>query len=162
MSKYFVTSILDATATFLTTYYSWAKTLTNKKLAIGVMLVPPVFAIGTVNLVFGSVSTENFNSTITDTQIAESTQNLESTENENTVASQPAEQPSRQIELTARENIGPAPNSPVILTPITQAPPVSYRTCKEFNAAGYGDFRPGDPEYTARRDRDNDGIACEF
>ena len=26
---------------------------------------------------------------------------------------------------------------------------------------GLSDFRPGDPNYTSRRDRDGDGIACE-
>ena len=34
-------------------------------------------------------------------------------------------------------------------------------TCKELRAMGLSDFRPGDPNYTLKRDRDNDGIACE-
>ena len=37
-----------------------------------------------------------------------------------------------------------------------------YFTCKEYNASGYGNFTPSDPEYTSRRDHDGDGIACEF
>ena len=41
-------------------------------------------------------------------------------------------------------------------------PAVSYSTCKEYNNAGLGNFTPSDPEYTSKRDRDSDGIACEF
>jgi Tetratricopeptide repeat/Excalibur calcium-binding domain len=33
--------------------------------------------------------------------------------------------------------------------------------CGDLAAMGLGQFRPGDPNYTARRDRDGDGIACE-
>ena len=34
-------------------------------------------------------------------------------------------------------------------------------TCKQLRAMGLSDFRPGDPNYTSKRDRDHDGIACE-
>lgn len=35
-------------------------------------------------------------------------------------------------------------------------------TCKELAASGVGsNFTPGDANYTSRRDRDNDGVACE-
>lgn len=35
-------------------------------------------------------------------------------------------------------------------------------TCRELRDSGVGsNFRPGDANYTAARDRDNDGIACE-
>ena len=37
-----------------------------------------------------------------------------------------------------------------------------YSTCSEFNDAGLGNFTPGHPSYTSKRDRDGDGIACEF
>ena len=33
--------------------------------------------------------------------------------------------------------------------------------CGDLAAMGLSRFRPGDPNYTARRDRDGDGIACE-
>lgn len=33
--------------------------------------------------------------------------------------------------------------------------------CGDLAARGLSRFRPGDPNYTARRDRDGDGIACE-
>ena len=34
-------------------------------------------------------------------------------------------------------------------------------TCGELKARGLGPFYPGDANYTNRRDRDNDGVACE-
>ncbi len=34
-------------------------------------------------------------------------------------------------------------------------------TCKELRAQGLSDFRPGEPNYTKKRDCDNDGVACE-
>ena len=35
-------------------------------------------------------------------------------------------------------------------------------TCKELAASGVGsNFTPGDANYTSKRDRDNDGVACE-
>ena len=34
-------------------------------------------------------------------------------------------------------------------------------TCKDLRSMGLSDFRPGDPNYSTSRDRDNDGIACE-
>ena len=51
--------------------------------------------------------------------------------------------------------------------PKSEAPPADKETsgyvsgtCKELRM-GLSDFRPGDPNYSASRDRDNDGIACE-
>lgn len=34
-------------------------------------------------------------------------------------------------------------------------------SCKYLRSSGMSRFRPGDPNYTSRRDRDNDGVACE-
>lgn len=34
-------------------------------------------------------------------------------------------------------------------------------TCKYLRTLGLSRFRPGDPNYTRRRDRDGDGVACE-
>ena len=36
-----------------------------------------------------------------------------------------------------------------------------YRNCSEAHAAGVRNIRSGDPRYTARQDRDGDGLACE-
>jgi len=35
-------------------------------------------------------------------------------------------------------------------------------TCKSLNEKGLGNFRPGDPNYTAGRDGNKDGVACEM
>lgn len=35
-------------------------------------------------------------------------------------------------------------------------------SCKSLNAKGLGNFRDGDPNYNSSRDRDGDGVACEF
>ena len=37
-----------------------------------------------------------------------------------------------------------------------------YSNCSEFNDAGLGNFTPDHPSYSSKRDRDKDGIACEF
>lgn len=33
--------------------------------------------------------------------------------------------------------------------------------CEDLKSKGLSDFRPGDPNYTKRRDGDADGVACE-
>jgi hypothetical protein len=35
-------------------------------------------------------------------------------------------------------------------------------TCRSLIAKGFGNFVPGDPNYTKKRDTDRDGIACEM
>ena len=37
----------------------------------------------------------------------------------------------------------------------------SFSSCKQARAAGYSRMRRGDPGYSAKLDRDGDGIACE-
>jgi outer membrane biosynthesis protein TonB len=34
--------------------------------------------------------------------------------------------------------------------------------CPDLKAKGLGNFRPGDPNYTKSRDKNNDGVACEL
>lgn len=48
--------------------------------------------------------------------------------------------------------------------PVTTAPNNSGYipgSCKYLRSLGLSRFTPGDPNYTRRRDRDNDGVACE-
>ncbi|MCT9821139.1 thermonuclease family protein [Microbacterium sp. W1N] len=53
----------------------------------------------------------------------------------------------------------PAPAQPAPAAP-TNDP--QFGTCREANAAGYGDYQAGvDPEYNWYRDRDGDGWVCE-
>ncbi|MBE9031813.1 excalibur calcium-binding domain-containing protein [filamentous cyanobacterium LEGE 11480] len=51
---------------------------------------------------------------------------------------------------------------PAVAIAATNPPFFVEGTCKELNKQGWGNFPEGDPNYTAKRDRDNDGIACEF
>ena len=55
---------------------------------------------------------------------------------------------------------------PVVSKPVSQPVSNSARgyvagTCKYLRSLGLSRFRPGDANYTRRRDRDNDGVACE-
>ena len=34
-------------------------------------------------------------------------------------------------------------------------------TCKQLRAMGLSDFRPGDPNYTSKRDRNHEGVGCQ-
>ena len=38
---------------------------------------------------------------------------------------------------------------------------VYFKSCKEAKAAGYSDIKKGEPGYSSKLDRDDDGIACE-
>lgn len=39
---------------------------------------------------------------------------------------------------------------------------VHFSSCKEAWAHGYSDMRQGEPGYSAKLDKDHDGIACEL
>ena len=39
---------------------------------------------------------------------------------------------------------------------------IHFSSCKEAWANGYSDFHEGDPGYSAKLDRDHDGVACEL
>lgn len=50
------------------------------------------------------------------------------------------------------------------LKPVTTSQPkanTSYNSCKEANAAGAYNIKKGEPGYSAKLDRDGDGVACE-
>ncbi|MEV6426173.1 excalibur calcium-binding domain-containing protein [Nocardia sp. NPDC051463] len=58
----------------------------------------------------------------------------------------------------------PAPAAPpaTALGPTTPAPPsVYYPNCAAARAAGAAPLRRGEPGYSSKLDRDNDGVACE-
>lgn len=55
---------------------------------------------------------------------------------------------------------------PVVSKPVSQPVSNSGRgyvagSCKYLRSLGLSRFTPGDANYTSRRDRDNDGVACE-
>ncbi len=62
-------------------------------------------------------------------------------------------------EITRLETPAPAPAPAPVVTDSNSG--YVAGSCKALKAQGLGPFYRGDPNYTARRDRDNDGIACE-
>lgn len=72
---------------------------------------------------------------------------------EETVEPEPAvEEP---LEEPAEEPAPPAP------TPEPTQAPVHFSSCKQAREAGAAPLYRGDPGYSSRLDRDNDGVACE-
>lgn len=70
---------------------------------------------------------------------------------------------------TSSSSISEYVKSESVVAPVYFAPPAPQATdgyisgtCKQLNVMGLGNFLPGDPNYNSSRDRDNDGIACEF
>ncbi|GAA2013756.1 thermonuclease family protein [Microbacterium ulmi] len=57
--------------------------------------------------------------------------------------------------------VAPAPAEPA--QPVAPATDPQFRTCRDANQAGYGNYQQGvDPEYNWYQDRDHDGWVCEF
>ena len=46
--------------------------------------------------------------------------------------------------------------------PVLAEENIHFSSCKEAWANGYSDFHKGDPGYSAKLDRDHDGVACEL
>ena len=59
------------------------------------------------------------------------------------------------------DNASPAVEPVAPNTPISADGFISG-SCKDLNNMGLGNFQSGDPNYSDRRDRDQDGWACEF
>ena len=54
------------------------------------------------------------------------------------------------------------PGQPIVEHPVEAALDPRFRTCRDANDSGYGDYVSGvDPEYDWYDDRDHDGIVCE-
>lgn len=62
-------------------------------------------------------------------------------------------------EITRLETPAPEPEPAPVVTDGNSG--YVAGSCKALKAQGLGPFYPGDPNYTSKRDRDNDGIACE-
>ena len=70
----------------------------------------------------------------------------------------------------APENAAAEPKEPVqeqVAPPVVRAlvdvpaPSVNFANCTEARAAGAAPVRRGDPGYSSKLDRDNDGVGCE-
>ena len=46
--------------------------------------------------------------------------------------------------------------------PVLAEENIHFSSCKEAWANGYSDLHEGDPGYSAKLDRDHDGVACEM
>lgn len=46
--------------------------------------------------------------------------------------------------------------------PVLAEENIHFSSCKEAWANGYSDLHEGDPGYSAKLDRDHDGVACEL
>ena len=46
--------------------------------------------------------------------------------------------------------------------PVLAEENIHFSSCKEAWANGYSDLHEGDPDYSAKLDRDHDGVACEL
>lgn len=57
----------------------------------------------------------------------------------------------------------PATTEPAYIPPPVKVPNagVYYANCSEVKAAGAAPIYRGDPGYSSKLDRDNDGVACE-
>jgi tetratricopeptide (TPR) repeat protein len=71
--------------------------------------------------------------------------------------------PKVQVDQPTQQNEPDRPAPEPTEQATTPSAPAGYvaGTCRELAAMGLSRFRPGDPNYTARRDGDSDGIACE-
>ena len=161
-----ITAIISVIALAIVAYYKWATKITQPKRRIAAYLAP--VCLVALLAILGSATTpaeptfepvartapqpaykydDQFESTGGDSP--DSTPEVEPT-----VATQP--QPSVEPEPEVPEL------EPVIAPePITTGTGFVSGTCKDLKAQGLGPFYPGDANYTNKRDRDNDGIACE-
>ena len=86
--------------------------------------------------------------TPSDTSDEPSTDPVPATEEPEPAPEEPAEEPTEE---------------PAAPTPAPEPPPahVHFSSCKQAREAGAAPLYRGDPGYSSRLDRDNDGVACE-
>jgi micrococcal nuclease len=84
---------------------------------------------------------------------------------ENTCNGNTTQAASSQSKASSTPQPSSTPSSPPAVTIPAGVPDASgfiEGSCASLKALGIGNFKPGDPNYTAKRDGDNDGIACEM
>lgn len=72
---------------------------------------------------------------------------------------------SSQQKVSSSPQPSATPSTPPAVTIPVGAPDASgfiEGSCATLKALGIGNFKPGDPNYTAKRDGDDDGVACEL
>lgn len=143
-------------------YYRWAAKIINPKWRRTAYLSPAaLLVIGSLIGLLASPTPEAesayiYSSEPTEVIEADSAIDVE----------QPEVTPEPQIEPTGIE---PEPEPYIEPEPEAYAEPEPVNTgiayvagnCSDLKAQGLGPFYPGDANYTSKRDRDKDGIACE-
>lgn len=78
-----------------------------------------------------------------------------------TSTKKPTKKPTVHL-TTSKPKPKPTPSpSPTKPKPTKTAEDVYYANCSEVRAAGKAPIHRGDPGYSSKLDRDNDGVACE-
>lgn len=143
-------------------YYRWAAKIVNPKWRRTAYLSPIVLLV--IGATIGSLSSPNPEPESAYLYSPEPTEVVEANSvEEPEVEPEPAEtepepQPELYVEAQAAE-----PYVEPEAEPEPENIGISYAvgTCKELKARGLGPFYPGEANYNSKRDRDNDGIACE-
>lgn len=170
-------AICTAIALAVLAYYRWAAKIVNPKRRMTAQLVP--VGVVTIVVIAGALSAP-----VEETQSSyayEPRPRLENTE-EVTTETEPVIEPEAksdsepEIEVEVIEEPEPEPEPYVEPESYAEPEPVytyvepepvdtgiAYvsGTCGDLKARGLGPFYRGDANYTSKRDRDKDGVACE-
>ena len=147
-------------------YYRWAAKVANPKWRRTAYLLPVVLL--TIVSIIGLLSSPTPEPESAYVHSAEPTAAFTADPIEDAEA--PKVQPDPQIET---EKLDPEPEpygepeAEAYTEPYIEPEPVSAGTgyiagtCSDLKARGLAPFYPGDANYTSKRDRDNDAVACE-
>ena len=158
----FFSVVISSAWSVTTSYYSWADSVKNRKIAIALMAVPPLIMFG---LLSEPNSLQSSSGRIEPSEQVEPSPTV-APDNPLVLEDETAVEPTVELEPTAEPEPATIPEPVLSLSFTEEVAPTasrpSYSTCKDYNAAGYGNFSRSDLEYSSRRDRDGDGVACEF
>lgn len=159
-------AVISMLALAVISYYKWASKLRSDKGRVAAYLTPVCLVIvaSIAGLAMPSEQIAEqpaepayaYNHTFEDESVLETPPSVEK--------STPADDNS---ELALQSEVEPEPYAEPELEVYIEPEPVntgaSYvsGSCKDLKARGLGPFFPGDANYTSKRDRDKDGIACE-
>ena len=160
-------ALCTAIALAVVAYYRWAAKIVNPKRRMTAQLVP--VGVAMIVVVAGALSAP-----VEETQSGyayEPRPRLENTE-EATTETEPVNEPEvksdsePEIEVKVIEETEPyVEPEPVYMyvepEPVDTGTAYVSGTCGDLKARGLGPFYRGDANYTSKRDRDKDGVACE-
>lgn len=157
-----ITAALGALALTTVAYYKWASKIASSKRKVAAYLAP-VGLIGVVSIIGLAAPSEQ--ATAPKSQTAyEYNHDFESAD---VAKADPAEDVEPEVEIEPEPDVAPEPEPYTEPEPDVAPEPISIGTgyidgtCKDLKVQGLGPFYPGDANYTLKRDRDKDGVACE-